>query len=792
MQAFTRSILDLFPQGRRYMVPLFQRPYVWTEEKQWEPLWEDIRTKTEEFLNGQEMDPHFMGAIVINQMRTYGPSIPTHEIIDGQQRLTTFQLFLTAFRDIAAEIGPPHIAAELKNYILNLIPQGAAPEEEFKVWPTRADQEGFAHTAKAGGRSELEKLYPAVYKRKQLQPRPKMVEAYLFFERSIRDFIYEGTPSTHQERVQGLHFALQRSLQLVSIELDTKDDPQVIFETLNARGEPLLSSDLLRNFTFLRAKRESVNADLLYDKYWAPFDTQEAEEGANASHFWKVEELQGRLKRPRLDLFFQHFLALKTGRDVNVTRLYHDYRRWIEREKPFPGIEAELVELQRYSTVFAKFFVPDEGTEIGRFIVRLRKLLDTNTVFPLLLYLEADSGMSVEERTHVLRDLESYLVRRIVCGLTEKGYNILFLQMLRALRNHDALSPATFREILLGLEGESRLWPDDAQFRVAWLGRPIYRAVKSTSRVEAMLRAIEDHQISDRRETIRLIGTLTIEHVMPQEWEAHWPLPEGLDRLTAEPERDKLLHTFGNLTLLTQKLNSDVSNGPYHRKQPLIIRESALQMNTYFQDRQGWDEEAIRDRGASLFGVAQQLWPFPQGEVTQRRLLQGSMTELPTHPTSKDTGTQLNEKAGRIREVQLVYWGKFIEYLDQLESTLRPNKPYAQNWIYIPLARGGFKLEATIVRQGRMRVSCGLTIQQNPGAASTLKGLWEQRDIIEGKFGGPLDWESRNELSTIECHVQVHLEDEDFLKMERWAFQFEWLKQNLEALRAAFLLVLSE
>jgi len=160
MQAFTRSVFDLFAPKKRYLVPMFQRPYVWGLEKQWEPLWEDIRNKAQQHLDANEaVDPHFMGAIVINQLLTFGAQIPAHEVIDGQQRLTTFQLFLTAFRDLSKAFGDEDIGADLQTHTLNS-GKKSLPEEEFKVWPTRADQTAFTRCLKAGSKAALETFYP--------------------------------------------------------------------------------------------------------------------------------------------------------------------------------------------------------------------------------------------------------------------------------------------------------------------------------------------------------------------------------------------------------------------------------------------------------------------------------------------------------------------------------------------------------------------------------------------------------------------------------------------------------
>ncbi len=590
---------------------MFQRPYVWGLEKQWEPLWEDIRNKAEQHLEGIEaVEPHFMGAIVINQIPTFGAQIPAHELIDGQQRLTTFQVFLAAFRDLSKAFGEDDIAADLQTNTLNS-GKKALPEEEFKVWPTRADQDAFMRCLKSGGRAALETIYPAEYVRRKLQPRHKMVDAYLFFESSLRAFIKDGLDHCPEERIQAVFNALQNSLQLVSIELESKDDPQVIFETLNARGEPLLSSDLLRNFIFLRAKRQNLSANHLYDTYWQQFDVDPAEDGNTATPFWKIEEQQGRLIRPRLDLFIQHFLSLKTGREVNVGRLFHDYKRWIESECPYANVEIELKELNRYSKVFALFFVADRSTTLGKFLNRFQRFLDTNTVFPFLLYLEADSGLGLSDRALILKDLESFIVRRIVCGLTEKAYNGLFLQLMRNMRELPTVSPEVFRRMLLDLQGESRYWPNDHEFHRAWLSQPIYRSSKSQGRIEAMLRAIEDFQVIDKSERVQIVGNLTIEHIMPQSWEDNWPLVESDNLSAAREQREMLLHTFGNLTLLTQKLNASLSNASYADKRPAIALQSKLGLNTHFQTCMVWDEDAIRARGEKLYRVAQQEWPYP-------------------------------------------------------------------------------------------------------------------------------------------------------------------------------------
>jgi hypothetical protein len=408
----------------------------------------------------------------------------------------------------------------------------------------------------------------------------------------------------HNRRLGALYEALNSRLQLVNIELEGNDDPQVIFETLNARGAPLLPSDLLRNFVFLRASRNKEDAQALYQKYWAPFDTELDAKGQAAERpFWKEEERQGRSRRSRLDLFMQHFLSFKLGREVNIGHLFQEYRQWIKGAERYPRVSAELEDLNKYAGIFRGFLVPDLDTRVGRFAARLRAL-DTSTVYPLLLGLVGEHQVPPAELDGIVVDLESFLVRRMICDRTNKNYNRLFLLFLRELAKVGP-SRAAFQQLLLAQEGDAGDWPDDAAFRRGWLELPAYKALNPW-KVETVLRALEHALVTEKREKITIHNQLTVEHVLPQKWEAHWPLPDGR-RVTEEDDddqivtRERMLHTFGNLTLLTHSLNAAIKNGAFATKRPEITKQSALQLNAYFQNIAAWDEGAIRARGLWCF-----------------------------------------------------------------------------------------------------------------------------------------------------------------------------------------------
>jgi hypothetical protein len=215
----------------------------------------------------------------------------------------------------------------------------------------------------------------------------------------------------------------------------------------------------------------------------------------------------------------------------------------------------------------------------------------------------------------IIVDLESFLVRRMICGRTIKNYNRLFLQIASELSDaakaSGAVDRAAFQKVLLGKTGEAVDWPGDDEFRSAWLHQPAYDRLGS-AKLEMVLLAVDRELRTQKGEKVSIDDELTIEHVMPQSWEEFWPLPAGPDAEKRGIARDVAGHTFGNLTLLTQKLNTAVSNGPYKDKRPEITLQSALRLNSYFQSVTAWDEAAIGARGQELFDEAAKVWPRPQ------------------------------------------------------------------------------------------------------------------------------------------------------------------------------------
>jgi uncharacterized protein with ParB-like and HNH nuclease domain len=623
MNANAASILAIFEKKVRLEVPLFQRQYVWSREQQWEPLWEDLTRKFSEHLDGRKDAPvHFLGAMVLDQKQTPTTHVERRQVIDGQQRLTTLQVFLAAFRDFCREQGCTELADECESFTLNKGMMADAAVDKFKVWPTQLDRPLFITVMTSGSRLAVEKAYPLhkrLYARK-FDPRPRIVEAYLFFYSQINQF-FMGTPNDPPlandkslgDRLEMCFTALKNTLRVVVIDLEKDDDAQVIFETLNARGEPLLPADLLRNYIFLRAAREGASQELLYEEYWKRFDDP----------FWRQEVKQGRLFRPRSDLFIQHFLASKQTYDIPIKHLFVEYKYWIERQHPYNSITEELAAIARQGDHFRRIISPKQDDPIYPLVTFL-DTFDIRTAYPLLLHL-LDSNITEQEWNDISVTLESYLLRRAILGLSTKNYNRIFLTLTRALRR-DGTSPANLRSNLLGLTGDSSSWPTDKEVENAWLTTHAYNVFQNPKIVHILRRLNETYQ-NNKHEQIVITGPLTVEHLLPQNWIEHWPLTDGTKGMTypeiftAQPEdqramKSKLrydaLQTFGNLTIITQPLNSSLSNAACKQKRPALLNASLLPINLILQQQETWDENTIATRGKELLKRAITIWPRPQ------------------------------------------------------------------------------------------------------------------------------------------------------------------------------------
>lgn len=648
------SICNLFDDRVQYLIPLFQRGYVWSLNDQILPLWEDLMDRANalaehnanaEKVGGQHMlrklRKHFLGAIVTGTPGG-GTSkvVKSVEIIDGQQRLTTLQILLLAMRDVCADMDDKGLATDLEKLTLNPGNYTDAGNQ-LKVWPTNVGRDVMRSLFEAGSFDEVCKRFPAHGTRKSEKfDRPLMVRTYLFLsamltawlrgiqfdeayadgdERTIAHAVIRSVDKDNVVMVpnndlplsveKAHHFlnTCRECFQIMSLMLEEEDDPQIIFETLNARGAPLQPSDLVRNFVFLEATRKGENVDALYDNFWRHFDERLDGGSHKGAKFWRQEQRQGRLKTIRLDLLLYHYASLRKCEDLKVAHVFDEFKTWWSSEAR--DIAFELGRLTKLAKHFEVFLQPSQATRFDWFCHRM-KLLDMSTLTPLVFHFLEHHSPDSPPFIQLLNDLESYTVRRFVCGLTTKGYNRIFMKILSDLVKDRSADPDRVRTYLSGLQGDSQLWPTDDAFRNAWRTRALYQG-KNTSKVRAILEALELAQRGSKQESQQLQDDLTVEHVLPQTWTPEkWPMEvSGLEGL-----RDQMLHSIGNLTLVTGAFNSSLSNESFANKRPEIVKTSLLMLNTFFQDYSNtdtWDEDQMLKRADVLFPIAKVLWDRP-------------------------------------------------------------------------------------------------------------------------------------------------------------------------------------
>lgn len=624
MQANPRSLDALFNSQLRYVVPMFQRLYVWQENPQWATLWEDVSEKAMLQLRGIQSNAHYLGALIIDGVRPSSPrEVKRFLVIDGQQRLTTLQLLLCAYRDIARKNEWKTLDRTVTRYLENADPDVMEhPEEElFKLWPTTLNREVFRNILTAGKQSEVERKFPLIRlpRKRKPEPRSNLVEAYQYFAKNIESWI-ASTAVDASNQLENAMFALLQALQqdfcVVEIALSEGDDSQEIFYSLNSQGRPLSQSDLLRSLIFMRAEKERLNRDEIFDEYWSKFET----------YFWSTEVKRGGRTYSRLDLGLRYFLMAKTGQMVDARRVNEEYRRWVSVHPPhYANVKDELADFARHGEAYRRYesAVPSSlpSTDLRRVLMDF----DVSTALPLILFLELEAGLDEAQTTDCLLTVESFIARRVLTGEETKEYNKLFVDVVGSLRGlvGKQVLPALQKKLLSG-GGTTRHWPIDTEVIEKAISRPVSTELKGPA-LRLILERLELHFRTKKTENTGIPPGLQVEHVLPQRWAARWSLKGKVipadvvsypylakDDLAEVGEairvRNATLQTFGNLTLLNKYLNPAASNGSFDAKL-IEYKNSVLRLNRYFESESAWDEEAIARRGKLLGEAVCKIWP---------------------------------------------------------------------------------------------------------------------------------------------------------------------------------------
>ena len=626
MDSRTFTIQQIFQDRRQYRVPFYQRPYVWNRDDQWGRLWEDIRDKADSRLQGGKAFPHFMGAVVLEPQKKVGLlGVERHHIIDGQQRLTTLQYVLTALIHALRSAKNEKLLPLFEACLSNANPETMedVTVERFKLWPTFRDRKQYEQAMTAGSLDDLRQRFPASFTqtgslRKIGVMHPPALEAIVFFHDQMVEWVSDSTEGDAATRSMALASAVLTDLSIVCISLGEEDDAQVIFETLNGHGAELHATDLIRNFIFMRA---GTDADDLYNNLWSQFEAP----------LWSEAQSRGRLNRPRLEWFVQTAMQAQTGDEIDVGRLYAGYRRFVDGTTGLHDASAQLAMLNRYGEHYKALVTGTGNAPIAAF-GRSVAVWDASPTHALALRVAA-SALPQAEQEEIYRCIDSYLVRRAVCGLSRKNYNKVFAQQLRRLIEAD-LNAASFRKALTALTGEASRWPGDEEFRRQWLDGAVYPGRLDAPKLRTVFHRVETEIRTEKtEEPIPLaLDSLDIDHILPQSWYTYWPLADGAkissdEALAAAPmryltegvdakaqsilKRQDAVPRMGNLTLVHYGVNRALQNHAFEAKRKALFEHSNLQLNRGLMQLAAWDEAAIEVRGEVLLKAALRIWPGP-------------------------------------------------------------------------------------------------------------------------------------------------------------------------------------
>ena len=556
MKAIQSDVRNLLEGSKQYVLPLYQRRYSWGP-KHWQTLAEDL----DRLIREPAHRSHFLGSFVSAPMETAAvQSVIRFRLIDGQQRLTTLVILLAALRDVAESSGESNLAEQIQGqYLTNLYQKGEAAKKLILTSQDRTALDAIV-------------VRPAT-------PIGAVGDAYVFFA----DHFSAVQPTVLADVLQ----TTIGRLAVVNITLEQGDDPHMIFESLNAKGERLTQSDLLRNYFLMRLPPS--DADAHFEAYWQPMEDALG------------DDLTG---------FLRHFLMRDLeGGNVRRDQVYFYVKDRVDHEAATPAeVVAALRSLHRFAMYYARLVNPQKYEEDAAVADRSARLHDlrSTTAYPFLMnVMDAVTAGRLPQQAHsdTLDLIESFLVRRLTCGVPSNQLRKIFLGLCgEAARATNATDFA-----LAVRDGLSqRQWcPTDAAFRSAIVRGVMYGGpLRDIARY--VLNRLERSQ-GHKEATDPNASTVQVEHVLPQTLTDAWRSELSPDDLaTADAIHEQWVDRLGNLTLTGY--NPELGNKPYAHKRT-VYADSHFALNKYFAGVDRWDATAIEARGEFLAGRAIALWP---------------------------------------------------------------------------------------------------------------------------------------------------------------------------------------
>lgn len=574
MEVSPVAVVQYFDGQKQNLIPLFQRPYQWTENN-WSTFWDDLITQyTDEKANTPEN--HFMGTIVSIPATSIPIGVNKYLIIDGQQRLTTIAILLCVLRDYFKLVELDNYAGKIQNLYLTNQYQGVDDTLKFVPTQTLNDREIYRTIV-------IDQTIPN-------DARHLMVKCYYFFMNKINTKVDDDVRIEPEK----LLLTLEKKFQVVMINLGKEDDPYLIFESLNFKGAPLTQADLVRNYILMQFKHSISSGgeqERIYKKYWMPL-----------GEALIIADDSGK-ERDYLTDFLRHY-AMRNGENVLKNNVYDAIKKEM-RKRTNESMEAIVEDISKHGMNYKEIISPTRiDSKIAQRLNNIRQL-DTTVVYPLLLKLVSmydKNNISSYDLAECLASIESFIVRRSVCNVPANSLGKIFLSIAKEIDNERHI-PISLHQKLSDGAGNSR-FPDNEEFHSALTTNNSLYLSKISKYLLDQLEIAHNH-----KEIVNLKNT-TIEHIMPQTLSEVWITDLGIDY---DQAYKSLIHTIGNLTLTGY--NSEMSNKSFSDKKE-ILEVSHISLNDFILKKEKWGINEIKERAEHLAAIAVKIWSAPTKKIT--------------------------------------------------------------------------------------------------------------------------------------------------------------------------------
>ena len=559
MKARSTNLLRFLQGPQQFLIPIWQRGYSWKKEN-CEQLWNDVLHVGAD----KDATTYFLGSIVSMEPGDNTSGVPQSLVIDGQQRLTTLSLLLSALsKTIEArnlEIGIDKGRIE-DYYLFNLREKG---ELRYKQQLTKHDKETLNQLLEVGEASDKTSL---------------LVENYYLFEVLLK----RSDLADLKAVFEGI-----RKLMIVDIVLEYgSDNPQLIFDSLNSTGLELTSADRIRNYV-LMGQNSDVQKQLHKD------------------HWYPMERRFGNKYTESFNSFIRDYLTLKTGQIPTIKGVYDSFKLYMKNKKSPEILKETIKEIDHYSKHYVRIALRQEEDPEIRACLEDIHALNVKTVFSFLLGVYEDytqGQIKKAEVIEILRLIESYIFRRDICELPSNSLYKTFAALTRQIDKDNYIQSL---KIAFSQRSRSQRFPSNEQFKQRFISTELYPQYYSKFGTrDYLLRKVENYERKEGRKEPINVGGYTIEHVMPQDRDLSEEWQEELGENWREV-RKQYLHTIGNLTLT--KYNSKLGNSSFTDKQLKVFRGSPLWLDRSLAQAERWDEDAIVERANELFQTALKIW----------------------------------------------------------------------------------------------------------------------------------------------------------------------------------------